>query len=43
MSFCPGTPKLGNPEILEIGILTTLEVHNFLLRPLIELMSQEKL
>jgi hypothetical protein len=32
MSFCPGIPKL-NPKIFKIGILATLEAHNFLCKP----------
>jgi hypothetical protein len=35
MSFCPGSP--------EIGTLATLEAHNFLFRPSIEVMSKAKL
>jgi hypothetical protein len=35
MSFCPKTPK-GSPEISKIGILTTLEAHNFACKPPIE-------
>jgi hypothetical protein len=41
MSFCPGIPKLG--EIPEIGTPVTLEAHNFLCRPLIEVRSKAKL
>ncbi len=40
MSFCPGTLT---PKILEIGTPTTLEAHNFLCRPLIEVRFKEKL
>jgi len=38
MSFCPETP-----EIPKIGTLLTLEAHNFVCRPPIEVSSKEKL
>jgi hypothetical protein len=42
MSFCLRTPKL-NPEILEIGTFATLEAHNFVCKPPIEMRSKAKL
>jgi hypothetical protein len=44
MSSSPEIPEIGSPEILEIlkiGILATLEAHNFLYRPLIEMRFKE--
>jgi hypothetical protein len=38
MTFCPGSPK-----IPKVGILTTLGVHNFVCRPLIDMRSEAKL
>jgi hypothetical protein len=32
-----------NPKIFKIGILATLDAHNFLCKPLIEVKSNEKL
>ncbi len=40
MSFFSETPEI---EIPEIGTLMTLEAHNFLYRPLIEVRSKVKL
>jgi hypothetical protein len=42
MSFCPRTPSW-NPEIPEIGTPTTLEAHNVLCKPPIEVRSKTKL
>jgi hypothetical protein len=39
MSFCPGTPKW---EIPKIKIHVTLEAHNFVCRPLIEMKPKAK-
>ncbi len=41
MSFCPGIPKC--LEILKIGTPATLEAHNFMCKPLIEVRYQTKL
>jgi hypothetical protein len=38
MSFC-----LGSPEILKIGTFEILEEHNFVCKPLIEVMFKENL
>ncbi len=39
-----GTPKsLGSPKIPKIKTLNTLEAHNVLCKPLIEVRSKEKL
>jgi hypothetical protein len=35
--------QVGSPEILEIGTPKTLKAHNFLFRPLIEMMFKAKL
>jgi len=35
--------RVGSPEIFEFGTLTTLEAHNFLCRPPIEVRSKAKL
>ncbi len=52
MPFCPKIPNIwvlsqdsqvGSPEILEIGTFTTLEAHNFLCIPLIEVRFKAKL
>jgi hypothetical protein len=40
--FVPGLPS-GNPKIFKIGILVTLEAHNFVFRTLIEVRYKEKL
>jgi len=40
--FVPGLPSW-NPKIPEIGTFATLEAHNFLYRPLIEMRFKKKL
>ncbi len=40
--FVLGLPS-GNPEIPIVGTLAILGAHNFVCRPLIEMMSEEKL
>jgi hypothetical protein len=41
MAFCPGAPK--SPEIAKVETPATLEPHNFVCIPLIEMKSKAKL
>jgi hypothetical protein len=45
MSFCPELPSWSPeiPKIFEIGTSTTLDVHNFVCKPLIEMNFEAKL
>jgi hypothetical protein len=43
MSFLSLDSQVKSPEILEIETSTTLKVHNFLCKPLIEVRSKAKL
>jgi hypothetical protein len=42
MAFFPGLPS-GGPEIPKVGTPTTLEAHNFVCRPTIEMRYEKKI